>query len=106
MSFHWNLRREMFLRKNIHRPVDLQALLRQNGFPLSLPAVCALVNREPRALPLKTAQALCNALGCTLNDICVMEPDPKGRISNGSGSSEPPEGEFPDPFQFPIHECE
>ena len=103
MSFHWKLRREMLLRKNVHRPVDLQALLRANDYPLSLPAVCALVNQEPKALPLKTMQALCNSLNCNLNDLCVMEPDSKRR---GPQCSDSQEDEFPDPFQFPIHECD
>jgi len=103
MSFHWNLRRELFLRKNIHRPVDLQALLKENGYPLSLPAVCALINQEPKALTLTTMQALCNCLNCTLHDLCVMEPDPKRR---GLQISHSQEDEFPDPFQFPIHECD
>jgi len=103
MSFQWNLRRELFLRKSIHRPVDLQALLRENGYSLSLPAVCALVNREPKALPLETAQALCNSLDCTLSDLCTMEPDRKRR---GPHLSDCQEDEFPDPFQFPIHECD
>ena len=103
MSFHWNLRRELLLRKNIHRPVDLQALLQQDGFHISLPAVCALIKNKPKALPLKTAQALCNSLDCTLNDLCTMEPDRKRR---GPQRSDSPEDEFPDPFQFPIHECD
>jgi len=81
----------------------MQALLREHGLPLSLPAVCALLKRRPESLRLKTMQMICNALGCNLNDFCVMEPDPKGRGSNGS---EPSDGEFPDPFQFQIHECE
>ena len=107
MSFHWNLRRELLLRKNVHRAVDLQALLREHGLPLSLPTVCALVKQPPEFfLPLKTMQIVCNALGCNLNDFCVMEPDPKGRGLNSSEPSDIEDGEFPDPFQFPIHECE
>lgn len=106
MSFYWNLRRELLLRKNVHRPVDLQAVLREHGLPLSLPTVCAWIKHPPQSLPLKKMQVICNALGCNLNDFCVMEPDPKGRGSNGSEASDIPDGEFPDPFQFPIHECE
>lgn len=106
MSFYWNLRRELFLRKNIHRPVDLQALLSEHGLPRSLPAVCALLKRPPESLRLQTMQVICNALGCNLNDFCVMEPDPKGCGLNRSEPSDIPDGEFPDPFQFLIHECE
>lgn len=103
MSFHWNLRRELLLRKNVHRSVDLQVLLREHGLPLSLPSVCKLLKQPPEYLPLKTIQVICNALRCNLNDFCVMEPDPKGR---GSNRNEPSDGEFPDPFQFSIHVCE
>jgi len=103
MSFHWHLRREMLLRRNVHRAVDLQALLTEHGLPLSLPAVCNLIKEKPRSLHLSTLQIVCNALDCTLNDLCVMEPDPKRR---GSQLLDPAEDEFPDPFQFPIHECE
>jgi DNA-binding Xre family transcriptional regulator len=106
MSFHWNLRRELFLRKNIHRPVDLQALLREHGLRRSLPSVCALLKRPPESLPLRTIQVICNALDCNLSDFCVMEPEPKGRGSDSIEPSDIPDGEFPDPFQFPIHECE
>lgn len=106
MSFYWKLRREMLLRKNVHRAVDLQALLTQHGLPLSLPAVCALIKQTPLSLHLSTMQIICNALGCNLSDLCVMKPDPKGRSSNASEALDNPNGEFPDPFQFPIHECE
>jgi DNA-binding Xre family transcriptional regulator len=99
MSFRWNLRREMFLRKNVHRPVDLQALLREHGLPLSLPAVCALINQPAEFLRLSTMQVICDALGCNLNDFCVIEP-------NRGEPSDTADDEFPDPFQFPIHECE
>src|SRR5258708_36254878 len=105
MSFYWNLRREMLLRKNVHRAVDLQALLTEQGLPLSLPAVCALIKRTPHSLHLSTIQNICNALGFNLSDLCAMEPDPKRRSSNAS-SLDDPNGEFPDPFQFSIHECE
>jgi len=102
MSFHWNLPRELFLRKSIHRPTELQALLRENGYPLSLPAVCALVKQAPKALTLETMQAICNSLDCTLNDFCTMEPD-----RNRRGPQLPDrEDEFPDPFQFSIHDCD
>lgn len=105
MSFHWNLRREMLLRKNVHRAVDLQVLLREHGLDLSLPSVCKLMKEPEKSLNLSTAQVVCNALHCNLNDFCVMEPDPEGR---GGNYHEPTDGsdEFPDPFQFPIHQCE
>jgi putative transcriptional regulator len=106
MSFYWNLRREMLLRKNVHRPVDLQALLTEHGLPLSLPAVCALIKQTPRSLHLSTIQIVCNALGCNLSDLCVMKPDPKMRGLNAGEAPDNTSGEFPDPFQFPIHECE
>jgi hypothetical protein len=104
MSFYWNLRREALLRKNIHRAVDLRALLAKHGLPLSLPTVCALMNRTPQLLDLIKLQIICNALDCTLNDFCVMEPDPNARGLNRKESSI--DGEMPDPFHFPIHECD
>jgi DNA-binding Xre family transcriptional regulator len=108
MSYIWQLQRELFMRKNLYRPIDLQTLLEANGLPLSLPAVCAFFNETPSALRLRTMQAICNSLNCRLSDFFIMEPDTderKGSTSNGeqggdSGNSE----EFPDPFQFPMHE--
>lgn len=110
MSVVWNLRRELLLRKNLHRPIDFQALLTEQGFPLVLPAVCSLVNGTPKALRLSTMQAICNALDCQLSDYCVVAPDVgASRVSsskNGMVSVEAELIQFPDPFQYRIHELD
>ena len=103
MSLIWSLQRELYTRKNLFRPVDLQALLIEQGLKLSRPAVGSLVNETPDAVRLRTMQAICNALGCRLSDFCIMEPDATNHTARpNSGDSL----HFPDPFQFPIHEID
>src|SRR5260370_12832457 len=110
MSVLWNLRRELLVRKNLHRPIDFQALLSDHGLPLALPAVCSLVNGTPRALRLTTMQAICNALDCQLSDFCVVAPDAAAHRAvsskNRKASAEDDLVQFPDPFQYRIHELD
>jgi hypothetical protein len=112
MSFIWKPRRELVMRKELYRPVDFQALLAEHGRPLSLPAVIALLNKTPRSLPIRTMQAICNALNCRLSDFCDIEPDDLSRNNPTAepNSEQPAQSShdvvFPDPFQFTIHDDE
>src|SRR5260370_22993116 len=76
MSLIWSLKKTMVLRNGLYRPADLrEALVECLGVQLSLTSVSALVNRQPRALRVRTMQAICNTLNCRLSDFCEIEPD-------------------------------
>ena len=111
MSMIWSLKKTMVLRNGLYRPADLrEALVECLGVQLSLTSVSALVNRQPRALRVRTMQAICNTLNCRLSDFCEIEPDDFARnkpklpgispqqLYGGSKSSDGII--FPDPFQF------
>ncbi len=76
MPVVWNLKKWLAAEHNIYRPTELQQLLAEKaGVQLSLQAVSTLLNSTPGALRLKTIQALCNALNCSLSDFCEVSPD-------------------------------
>jgi len=76
MPVVWKLKKWLAVEHDIYRPSELQALLVEKaGVQLSLQAVSTLLNGTPGALRLRTVQALCNALNCTLSDFCEVLPD-------------------------------
>lgn len=97
MPITWNLRKWLALHRDIYRPADLQALLKDKaGVILSHQAVAALMQGTPSALRLQTMQALCNALDCQLSDFCEVTPDApaartrRRKVANASPTSPQP----------------
>ncbi len=76
MPIQWKLKQWLAINRQIYRPSELQALLEEKtGTQLSWQAIASLLNNVPGALRLSTIQALCNALNCTLSDLCEVLPD-------------------------------
>lgn len=81
MPIQWTLKKWLATERDIYRPSELQILLREKaGVKLSLQAVSALVNSTPKALRLRTMEALCDTLDCKLSDFCQVLPTEVERL--------------------------
>jgi DNA-binding Xre family transcriptional regulator len=69
----WNLRWAA-ARRDIWRPVQLQAAFREVGFTPSLSKVAALWSGKPVTVRLDDLDMICAALHCTVADLMESEP--------------------------------
>jgi DNA-binding Xre family transcriptional regulator len=69
----WNLRWAA-AKRDIWRPVDLQAAFAKAGFKPSLSKVAALWGGTPVTVRLDDLDKICAALGCTVADLLEAEP--------------------------------
>ncbi|MDX3697452.1 helix-turn-helix transcriptional regulator [Streptomyces europaeiscabiei] len=69
----WNLRWAA-AKRDIWRPVDLQAAFAKVGFTPSLSKVAALWGGTPVTVRLEDLDKFCAALGCTVADLLEAEP--------------------------------
>ncbi|WP_406485996.1 helix-turn-helix domain-containing protein [Streptomyces phaeochromogenes] len=74
----WNLRWAA-AKRDIWRPVDLQAAFAKVGFTPSLSKVAALWGGTPVTVRLEDLDKICAALGCTVADLLEAEPVVAGR---------------------------
>lgn len=75
MALIWNLRKWLAVERDIYKPSQLQALIREKtGVELSLQALSALMTEQPSALRIQTIQTLCDALECDLHAFCNVTP--------------------------------
>jgi putative transcriptional regulator len=80
MMFRWRLRMAA-AERNVWTATELRKMLKSRaGYDLSLPAVAALMTREPVQLKLTTLAALCTALDCTPNDLLDSHAGPMGSL--------------------------
>ena len=61
-------------KRDIWRPVDLQAAFAKVGFTPSLSKVVALWGGTPVTVRLDDLDKICSALGCTVADLMEAEP--------------------------------
>ncbi len=71
VDYRWHLRQVMASR-GLFSTTDLAPLLAERGVELSATQVYRLVVQRPERLSLHTLAALCDALGCTPNEL--VEP--------------------------------
>ncbi|MCC3652615.1 helix-turn-helix transcriptional regulator [Streptomyces sp. S07_1.15] len=69
----WNLRWAA-ARRDIWRPVQLQAAFAEVGFTPSLSKVAALWSNKPITIRLDDLDKICTALQCTVADLMEAEP--------------------------------
>ncbi|MCX4920035.1 helix-turn-helix transcriptional regulator [Streptomyces sp. NBC_00687] len=78
----WNLRWAA-AKRDIWRPVDLQAAFATVGFTPSLSKVAALWGGTPVTVRLEDLDKICAALSCTVADLLEAEP-----VAAASGQEE------------------
>ncbi|WP_326708060.1 helix-turn-helix transcriptional regulator [Streptomyces sp. NBC_01474] len=78
----WNLRWAA-AKRDIWRPVDLQAAFARVGFTPSLSKVAALWGGTPVTVRLDDLDKICTALECTVADLMEAEP-----VASAAGQDE------------------
>lgn len=88
VDYRWHLRQLMATR-GLFSTTDLAPLLAERGIELSAAQVYRLVTGTPERLNLHVLAALCDALGCTPNDLVepVVGADAK-RTRRAAGSKD------------------
>ncbi|QMU67295.1 helix-turn-helix transcriptional regulator [Streptacidiphilus sp. P02-A3a] len=67
-GFHWNLRKLM-AQQEMFQTADLVPLLAERGVRLSREQVFRLVTQPPQRLSMDTLVALCDVLGCGVEEL-------------------------------------
>lgn len=74
MPVVWNLR-GWLKERGITRASEVRRIVQERtGYPLSIQAVCDLLNSEPKMVRIETSQALCDAFYCRLSDFFEVKP--------------------------------
>ena len=78
IKYHWHLRQVM-ANRGLFATTELAPLLAERGIELSPAQVHRLVTQTPERLSLPILVALCDALGCTSEDLI------EGYVATGAG---------------------
>jgi DNA-binding Xre family transcriptional regulator len=89
VDYRWHLR-QLMASRGLFSTTDLAPLLAERGIELSAAQVYRLVTGTPERLNLHVLAALCDALGCTPDDLVepVVVADAK-RTRRAAGSTDP-----------------
>ncbi|MGH6655827.1 MAG: helix-turn-helix domain-containing protein [Actinocrinis sp.] len=87
ISYGWHLR-EIMAARGLNSISDLIPLLKERGIDLSASQIYRLVGAKPERLSLTLLGALCDALECTVEDLChfTTEAAAKPRAAAGGAS--------------------
>lgn len=86
IAMQWNLRQVMADR-GLFQTSELLPLLEERGIHLTREHVYRLVTKTPQRLNTEVLVALCDALGCTPNDLIepIVERQPVARTGTEAG---------------------
>lgn len=86
LDYHWHLRQVMASR-DMFATTDLSAPLAERGVRLSSSQIYRLVVERPERLSLKLLMALCDILGCSMEQLIepVAAAKPAGRAKAAGG---------------------
>lgn len=89
VGYHWHLR-QLMAQRGMFSTTDLAPLLAERGIELSAAQVYRLVTGTPERLNLQVLSALCDALGCSPNDlvepVVLAETKPVRRAAGVKGA--------------------
>jgi DNA-binding Xre family transcriptional regulator len=95
LGYRWKLKERMW-EKGMSSAAELAPLLEERGVKLSYTQVYRLVAQKPERLNLRILVALCDALGCTPNDLvepaAEEEAAPAKKAAGGGAVEEGPRG--------------
>jgi DNA-binding Xre family transcriptional regulator len=72
VSYSWRLR-ELMAARGLYNISDLIPLLNERGIDLSASQIYRLVGAKPERVSLRLLGALCDALECTVEDLCQFQ---------------------------------
>jgi DNA-binding Xre family transcriptional regulator len=85
VDYTWRLA-ELMAARGMHNSTDLIPLLAERGIELSRPQVYRVVHQRPERVSLHMIAALCDILGCGVEDLVTVTAADVGR-RKASGSS-------------------
>ncbi|MFF1794028.1 helix-turn-helix domain-containing protein [Kitasatospora sp. NPDC058263] len=89
MGFHWHLR-QLMARQGMFQTAELVPKLAERGVYLSREQVFRLVTQPPQRLSMDTLAALCDILGCGVQDLIeVVVVDEQIRKTGTGGGADP-----------------
>jgi DNA-binding Xre family transcriptional regulator len=89
VDYTWRLA-ELMAARGMHNSTDLIPLLVERGIELSRPQVYRVVHQRPERVSLQMIAALCDILGCGVEDlVTVTAADVRRRKASASSLSAP-----------------
>ena len=89
VDYTWRLA-ELMAARGMHNSTDLIPLLVERGIELSRPQVYRVVHQRPERVSLQMIAALCDILGCGVDDlVTVTAADVRRRKASASSQSVP-----------------
>lgn len=90
VDYRWRLA-ELMAAHGMHNSTDLVPRLAERGIQLSRPQVYRVVHQRPERISLQLMAALCDILGCGVEDlVTVTATDVRRRKTASGGTSTPP----------------
>jgi DNA-binding Xre family transcriptional regulator len=87
VDYTWRLA-ELMAARGMHNSTDLIPLLAERGIELSRPQVYRVVHQRPERVSLQMIAALCDILGCGVEDlVTVTAADVRRRKASASSQS-------------------
>lgn len=89
VDYTWRLA-ELMAARGMRNSTDLIPLLAERGIELSRPQVYRVVNQRPERVSLQMIAALCDILGCGVDDlVTVTAADARRRKASASSQTAP-----------------
>jgi DNA-binding Xre family transcriptional regulator len=89
VHYSWRLA-ELMAAQGMHNSTDLIARLAERGIQLSRPQVYRVVHQRPERVSLQLMAALCDILGCGVEDLVTVTASDVRRRKTATGSAPPP----------------
>lgn len=89
VDYTWRLA-ELMAAQGMHNSTDLAPRLAERGIQLSRPQVYRVVHQRPERVSLQLMAALCDILGCGIDDLVTVTANDVRRKKTASGTTPPP----------------
>jgi DNA-binding Xre family transcriptional regulator len=89
VDYRWRLA-ELMAAQGMHNSTDLIPRLAERGIQLSRPQVYRVVHQRPERISLQLMAALCDILGCGVDDLVTVTATDARRKKTASGTTPPP----------------
>ncbi|SLF57846.1 putative transcriptional regulator [Mycobacteroides abscessus subsp. bolletii] len=89
VDYTWRLA-ELMAAQGMHNSTDLIPRLLERGIHLSRPQVYRVVHQRPERVSLQLMAALCDILGCGVQDLVTVTANDSRKRKTASGSTPPP----------------
>lgn len=88
VDYSWRLA-ELMAAHGMHNSTDLIPRLAERGIQLSRPQVYRVVHQRPERVSLQLMAALCDILGCGVEDLVTVTANDVRRRKTASGTTPP-----------------